>query len=300
MKKTRNWSEYNESLVNRGSITFWFCDDVLALWNHQNKGYRRGRPFIYSDTAIETLLLVREVFHLTYRSAEGFGRNVFSLLGVRDANVPDYTSLCKRSKTLNVSVKVVDKHGPLDVIVDSTGLKVYGEGEWKVRKHGRSKHRTWRKLHIAMDAKTQQIVVAELTPNGRDDASVVPELLAQIDDKIGSLYGDGAYDKRRVYKATSQYGICPVIPPRKNARLDFVGSWGSNGHYRNDAIAMARSEGLDSWKEQVHYHRRSLGETVMFRIKRLFGERLKNRNMANQRVEAMMKINALNKFTLQK
>ena len=268
MKKTRNWSEYNESLVNRGSITFWFCDDVLALW--------------------------------TYRSAEGFGRNVFSLLGVRDASIPDYTSLCKRSKTLNVSVKVAGKHGPLDVIVDSTGLKVYGEGEWKVRKHGRSKHRTWRKLHIAMDAKTQQIVVAELTPNGRDDASVVPELLAQIDDKIGSLYGDGAYDKRRVYKATSQYGICPVIPPRKNARLDFVGSWGSNGHYRNDAIAMARSEGLDSWKEQVHYHRRSLGETVMFRIKRLFGERLKNRNMANQRVEAMMKINALNKFTLQK
>ena len=87
-----------------------------------------------------------------------------------------------------------------------------------------------------MDAKTQQIVVAELTPNGRDDASVVPELLAQIDDKIGSLYGDGAYDKRRVYKATSQYGICPVIPPRKNARLDFVGSWGSNGHYRNDEV----------------------------------------------------------------
>ena len=151
-----------------------------------------------------------------------------------------------------------------------------------------------------MDPKTQQIVVAELTPNGRDDASVVPELLAQIDDKIGSLYGDGAYDKRRVYKAPSQYGICPVIPPRKNARLDFVGSWGLNGRYRNDAIAMARSEGLDSWKDQVRYHRRSLGETAMFRIKRLFGERLKNRNMTNQRVEEMMKINALNRLTLQK
>ena len=91
-----------------------------------------------------------------------------------------------------------------------------------------------------------------------------------------------------------------MIPPRKNARLDFVGSWGLNGRYRNDAIAMARSAGLDSWKDQVRYHRRSLGETAMFRIKRLFGERLKNRNMTNQRVEEMMKINALNRLTLQK
>jgi hypothetical protein len=98
MKNKRNWAQYNQSLVNRGNITFWFSDDVLASWNHPNHDYRRGRPFVYSDTAIETLLVVREVFHLTYRSTEGFGRNIFSLLGVQDARIPDYTSLCKRSK----------------------------------------------------------------------------------------------------------------------------------------------------------------------------------------------------------
>lgn len=297
MTKNRNWTQYNESLVNRGNITFWFSDDVLKLWNHKNQGYRRGRPFVYSDTAIETLLIVREVFHLTYRSAEGFGRNMFSLLKVQEARVPDYTSLCKRSKTLNVSLKVHGKRGSLDVVVDSTGLKVYGEGEWKVYKHGRSKRRTWRKLHIAIDAKTQQIVAAEMTSNSRDDASVVPDLLTHIDGNVVSLRGDGAYDKRSVYHTTSRLGILPVIPPRKNARYDQKGDWGSNGIHRNGAILISRLFGSNTWKEQVNYHQRSLVETAMFRIKKLFGERLKNRTMKNQWVETMVKINALNMLT---
>ena len=137
--KKCKWTQDNESLINRGKIMFRSNDDVLRLWNHKNQGYRRGRPFVYSDTAIEALLIVREVFHITYRSAEGVGQNTFSLLKVQEARVPDYTSLCKRSKTLNVSLKVYGKRGPLDVVVDSTGLMVCGAGECKVYKHGRGK-----------------------------------------------------------------------------------------------------------------------------------------------------------------
>lgn len=298
MKERRNWAQYNESLVNRGRITFWFREDVLKLWNHENRSYRRGRPFIYSDTAIETLLLVREVFHLTYRSAEGFGHGAFTMLGIQDSRIPDYSSICKRSKTLNVSLKVQNKRGALNVIVDSTGLKVYGEGEWKVKKHGISKRRTWRKLHVMIDAKTQRIVAAETTSNSADDASVVPNLLSHCDGKVETLRGDGAYDKRKVYKATSEHDIRPIIPPRKNARLDHVGAWGSNGRYRNDAITTIRSAGLDAWKEEVGYRQRSLVETTMFRVKKIFGDRFKNRSMENQKVETMIKMKALNMFAI--
>jgi hypothetical protein len=291
MKNKRNWAQYNQSLVNRGNITFWFSDDVLASWSHPNHDYRRGRPFVYSDTAIETLLVVREVFHLTYRSTEGFGRNIFSLLGVQDARIPDYTSLCKRSRTLDVPLKVFGKSGPLNILVDSTGLKVYGEGEWKVLQHGKDKRRTW------INAENQQIVAIKTTPNSTNDAEVVPEFLKLIDDKINTFCGDGAYDQRKIYLATSEHDIRPVIPPRKNARLDHVGAWGSNGYYRNDAILTTRLAGLSAWKEQVGYHRRSLVETAMFRIKKIFGERLKNRTPENQKVETVIKANVLNVFT---
>ena len=298
MNNKRNWAHYNESLVNRGNITFWFSDEVLPSWNPQTHEYRRGRPFVYSDTAIETLLIVREVFHLTYRSTEGFGRNIFSLLGVEDERIPDYTSLCKRSKKLNVTLKVCDKRGELNILVDSTGLKVYGEGEWKVLKHGKDKRRTWRKLHVAIDADTQQIVAAKMTSNSTDDAEVVPDILRHIDGKVKTFYGDGGYDKRKVYQAPSRLNIRPVIPPRKNARLDHAGAWGLNGYYRNDAVLTTRLAGLEVWKKQVGYHRRSLVETTMFRIKKVFGERLKNRTIENQKVETMIKANVLNLFAV--
>jgi hypothetical protein len=133
MKNERNKAQYDCSLVNCGSTTFWFSDKVLKSWNHTNRDF----PLACSDTAMETLLIICEIFHLTHRSTEGFGRNIFSLLGVQDTLIPDYTS-CKRSKTLNVLIKVCGKCGPFNILVDSTGLKVYGEGEWKVRNMART------------------------------------------------------------------------------------------------------------------------------------------------------------------
>ena len=183
---------------------------------------------------------------------------MFSLLKVQATRFPDYKFLCKRSKSLNVSLKVYGKNDPLDVVVDWTRQLVYGKSERKVYKHGKGKRRTWRKPHTATDVKTPQTVAAEKTSNSRDDASVIPKLLTHINGKVVSLCGDGAYEKRSIYHPTSCLGIHPVIPPRKNARCDQNGDWGENGIYRNGVILISRLFGSDTWKEQVNYRQRSL------------------------------------------
>ncbi len=158
--KITNWRKYNESLVQRGSITFWFSDDVIDAWEHTNEATKVGHPFVYSDTAVESLLMLRELFRLPYRQTEGLGRSLAQLMQV-DVAIPDFTSLAKRAAKLEIALDVADRQGPIDVVVDSTGLKVFGEGEWKTRKHGVSKRRTWRKLHLAVNPDTQEILAID-------------------------------------------------------------------------------------------------------------------------------------------
>ena len=145
-----NWRAYNESLVRRGDLTFWFSEDVIDEWEHANAELRRGHPFTYSDLAIETLLTLRELFRLPYRQTEGLGRALAKLMGVA-IDIPHHTSLVKRAGKLTIDTQIQKPSGPVDVVVDSTGLKVYGEGEWKVRQHGQEKRRDWRKVHLAVD-----------------------------------------------------------------------------------------------------------------------------------------------------
>jgi len=167
-----NWRKYNESLVKRGSITFWFSEDVIDQWHHPNNPSKVGHPFVYSDTAVECLLVLRELFQLPYRQTEGLGRSLVQLMEI-ELEIPDYTSLAKRAAKLGISLDVRRHTGSIDVVVDSTGLKVFGEGEWKMRKHGKSKRRTWRKLHLAVNPETQEIEAETLTENSSDDASQV-------------------------------------------------------------------------------------------------------------------------------
>lgn len=143
--RVKNWSEYEKALVKRGSITFWLSDDFEQVWLYAG-AKQRGSQFEYSEKAIEIMLTLKEVFHLTNRGAEGFVRSLFELLNI-DLPVPDHSTLSKRAKTLNVRLPK-KTNGSMNLVLDSTGLKIYGEGEWKVRKHGYSKHRTWRKLHV--------------------------------------------------------------------------------------------------------------------------------------------------------
>jgi hypothetical protein len=291
--KITNWRKYNESLVNRGSITFWFDEETLAHWEHDNTESKVGRPFTYSDRAIEVLLVLRELFQLPYRQTEGLGRSLLSLMQI-DVPVPDFTSLAKRAAKLNIDLSVTRRKGAIDIVVDSTGLKVFGDGEWKVRKYGAGKHRTWRKLHLAINPETQEIVAETLTENSSIDSSQAPALLAQVPSKIQSFRGDGAYDKWLVYESLAARGITPIIPPQKNAKIKRHGNALGPVLPRDATIRCIRKIGRSEWKRQVGYHQRSLAETAMHRMKMTFGGELKNRNLDNQRTEARLRCKILN------
>ncbi len=294
--KVTNWSKYNNSLVSRGDITLWLDDDVLENWEHANEETKVGAPFVYSDTAIECLLMLRELFQLPYRQTEGLGRSLMKLLGV-DVPIPDFTSLAKRAAKLNISLDVARRSGPIHIVVDSTGLKVFGEGEWKARKHGVSKRRTWRKLHLAVNPDTHEIEAMVLTENSGHDADQVEDLLEQIPDPIESFGGDGAYDQWKVYGVLEEREIEPIIPPRRNARIKQHGNSTAAPLPRDEAIRDIRRVGRKQWKEDVGYHRRSLSETAMYRAKRCLGDGLKNRLPENQQCEARLRCKILNRFT---
>lgn len=179
--KVKIWSQYNKSLVDRGDFTLWLDEDVVVDWEHGNDHPKVGRPYLFSDSAILSLLSLREVFRLTYRQTEGFGRVLVRVMNV-DVEISDYSSLQKRSSKLDVDLCLsASCNGARDIVLDSTGLKVYGEGEWKARKHGASKRRTWRKLHVGIDPSTGEIVVEELTGNDVHDADVVEKVLEKVE-----------------------------------------------------------------------------------------------------------------------
>jgi hypothetical protein len=294
--RVTNWREYNESLVRRGDVTLWFSEDALASWEHANEGVKVGRPFTYSDGAIECLLTLRELFRLPYRQTEGLGRALVKLMDV-DAAIPDFTSLAKRAAKLVVSLEVSPTSGPIDVVVDSTGLKVYGVGEWRSQAYQMPKRKTWRKLHLSINAATHEIVAEVLTSRACDDADLVPALLAQIDAPVTKLYGDGAYDKWKLYDGLAQAEIQPVIPPRKQAAIRKHGNSAGPRLPRDEAIRGIRRLGRKGWKRESGYHRRSLVETSMSRLKQAFGPRLKNKAFANQQTEARLRCKLLNRFT---
>ena len=240
--------------------------------------------------------MVRSVFHLTLRATEGFLRSLFHLLEW-ELPVPDYTTLCKRARRLGVSLGR-KAAGPLHLVLDSTGLKVFGEGEWKVRQHGYTKRRTWRKLHLSVDSETQEIQAVVLSEASLDDAGGVPELLDQSTEPVEQMSGDGAYDKRKVYEGCAARGIRRVaIPPRKDARIWQHGNCAAPPLVRDENLRRIRKAGRKRWKQESGYHRRSLAETAMFRFKTIFGPYLQARKLPQQKVEAKVKCAALNRMT---
>jgi hypothetical protein len=294
--KVTNWRDYNESLVQRGDVTFWFDEDVIDAWEHDNHEPKVGRPFTYSDMAVECLLTLRELFRLPYRQTEGLGRSLVKLMQV-DVTIPDYSSLAKRAAKLGILLSVTARRGPIDVVVDSTGLKVFGEGEWKMRKHGKSKRRTWRKLHLTVNPATQEIEAEVLTENSEHDADQVDGLLDQVNGLVAAFYGDGAYDQWKVYDSLSDRAVRPIIPPRRNAKIKQHGNAHQTPLVRDEAIRRIRHIGRNQWKEEIGYHLRSLAETAMYRMKCCFGDKLKNRKLPNQRAEVRLRSKILNRFT---
>ena len=295
--RIRNWSAYNASLVKRGSITVWVDEEALAGWQATSPEQRqRGGQYDYSDAAITLLLILKSVYHLTLRETEGFAQSLFELMGV-DLPVPDYTTLSRRGGKLSVSLPVQSSE-PIHLVMDSTGLKVYGEGEWKVRQHGYSKRRTWRKLHLGVDEGRGEIQAVMLSEASLDDAGAVTTLLAETQAPVEQISGDGAFDKSKVYDACRQEGITQItIPPRKDARIWQHGNCKAPPHPRDENLRRIRQVGRKRWKWESGYHRRSLAETMVFRFKTIFGDRLQAREWTRQVTEARIKCLVLNRMT---
>lgn len=293
--RIKNWKEYNQSLKNRGSIEFWIDKNSLKAWGAKPKRKRQqGHQKEYSNTAIKVMILVRKIFHLKLRQVEGFVRSIFRMKKIK-LKVPNYTTISRRG---NIKVKLPkNKKAKVYIILDSTGLKVFGEGEWKVRRYGYTKRRTWRKIHINIDA-DGEIRAVELTGNDQDDAGMIDELIKDEKAKIDSCLGDGGYDKKKVYNHERLRRTKKIIPPQRNAKIKQHGNCKSPPYARDQNLRMIRKLGRKKWKEKSGYHKRSLVETTMFRLKTIFGDKLSSRDQENQQTEAKIMCIALNKMRI--
>lgn len=294
--RLRNWKHYNAALVQRGSLTLWVSEEMLSLWVNQEKPGKRGRANLYSDIAITCMATLKEVYHLSLRATEGLLLSIIELLAV-EVSVPDYTTLCRRCQTLRVRLPRRPKSEALHLVVDSTGIKIFGEGEWKVRQHGYTKRRTWRKLHIGADEASSEIVAAAVTTNDWADSELLPDLLQQVKDEVKQVSGDGGYDKRPCYAAIKERQAKAAIPPQRNAKIWQHGNRKQERLSRDENLRRIRQVGRREWKKEVGYHRRSLAETQMMRLKTIFGERVRARQFEGQATQVLLRCAALNRMT---
>lgn len=292
---TRNWSEYNAGLKNRGSLTFWMDEAVLEAWYNETPSGKRGASKDYSDLAIITFVTMKSVYHQAGRQTQGLLESLFLLMGI-DLDVPDHSTVSRRMGKLEIVLPVVPKSGSMHLVVDSTGVKVYGEGEWKTRQHGISKRRTWRKLHLGIDEATGEIVAVVVTTNDVHDGEVLNDLLDQVETELRQVTTDGAYDHSRCYDEIGKRGATAVIPPRKDAVIWQHGNCKEPPHPRDENLRYIRKHGRKKWKRDSNYHRRSLAETTMFRLKAIFGGKLRSRKFENQAVELFVQCAALNRM----
>lgn len=210
--RIHNWRDYNRSLIQ----TVWLSEDAINKWDAL-PGTKRGRPSTCSDDAILTALLIRFVFHLPLRALEGFLSSVISVMGLC-LRTPSYSQICRRARRLGKDIQSLTKRTITGLVIDSTGLKVYGEGEWKVRQHGHSKRRTWRKHHLAICPHSNEILFVKLTDNKTSDHKIYPQFVETAPKSVKRTYADGAYNRQECYRANFNHGSSPTIPPQRNAR----------------------------------------------------------------------------------
>lgn len=312
-KKLKNWSEYNKSLANRGNLRVIIDEEVIrqssTILRNKNR-HKNGHPFTYSDELIKMILMIRELFRLPLRQTTGLIMFLFEEMGIK-SDIPDYSTLSRRMANLKIDFlpKNTANTASRDIVmlIDSSGFKVFGEGEWKVRKHGHSYRRTWREMHIAVDHKTRNIIgVVNTTAHVHDNTQLRP-LLTQVAKrngyrKIKAIIGDGAYDAKDNYLLGRKFGIEIIAPPPKNAIEHLNTGWHHQWYdtpgweERNQVVRHIEEFGLDGWMADTDYHRRSLVENAFYRLKTIFGERLKSRSEANQTTEQMLKAMIINKF----
>ena len=289
-----NWREYDAALRRRGSLTVWFTDEAVAAWRAEPRTTPRGPPY-YSALAITTALTMRAVFRLALRQTEGLIGSVITLLGLA-LTVPDHSTMCRRSKTLVLPPLRRSETGPLHLLVDSSGLKPGGAGEWLVEKHGTSRRRSWRKLHIGIDAGSGDIVAIELTEKDVDDAARTGALLDQVSDPIASFTADGAYDQDRVYEAVAERhpDAKVIVPPRSTATLS--ASAGIAPTRRDQHIREIAEHGRMGWQKSSDYNIRAKVEAAIDRYKRVIGDALRSRTDKTEATEVAIAAAALNRM----
>jgi IS5 family transposase len=308
-RKVVNWREYDESLRRRGSLTVWFSDEVIEAWKASPRTGRGGQPE-YSDLAILTGLTLKAVFRLAYRQTEGLIGSVIGLLGL-DLAVPDHSTLCRRAETLEVprpkprgaGAGADDAAGgadggaePLHLLVDSTGLKLIGAGEWLVEKHGTKRRRSWRKMHLGVDADTGRIVAATLTDRDEDDASQVGPLLDQVAEPVASVTADGAFDQDRVYADVAERhpDADVIVPPRSTAVPSATAE--TVPTQRDRHLQLIAEKGCMGWQKATGYNARARAEAAISRYKRVIGDGLHSRTDRRRATEVNVGVHALNRM----
>jgi transposase len=293
--KVANWAEYDAALRRRGNLTVWVTPEAIAAWVPAATG-RRGRPRDYSDIAIESGLLLRLAFGRPWRQTEGLLGSIMDLLGL-DLAVPDHTTFSRRSVDLGIATALTKASGPVHVVIDSTGLKVFGSGEWLHEKHGGKPRRSWRKLHLAVDPDSGEILASELTTTEEGDASLVGPLLDQIASPLASVLADGAYDGEPTYRAVAEHtsDAAVIIPPRSTAVPSAAAD--TDPTQRDRHIQLIGERGRLGWQRSVNYGRRSLVEGAMFRYKKVIGRSLHARSLPTQKTEARVACKVINIMT---
>ena len=298
MKKTtrryriRNWPNYITALINRGSLSLWIDTHSINHWLNAQPAAGPGRPLFYADAAITCALLIREVYHLPLRQTQGFIHSLFTLLHI-DLPVPHYSTLSRRAARLRIKLDALSINQPLHLLIDSSGFKVYGEGEWYVRLRKQFRRRTWRKLHIAVDHQSGLVVSGVGSHKDFLDRDALGELLDQSEAVVKAVYADGAYDYKVCYKAIYERGGEAIIPPKQRGVLHKQ-EWMES---RNRNIKQMRKLGLDRWKCKSGYHKRSLVETAFHRLKKVFTDRLRSKRTDTQDTEMLIRCAALNRMT---
>jgi hypothetical protein len=281
-------------------LTVWFTDEAVAAWAAAPRTTRGGQP-CYSPLAILTALTLRAVFRLAYRQAEGLIGSIISLLGLT-LRVPDHTTLSRRSATLTVprpqlsNTTDADTAQPLHLLVDSTGLKLCGAGEWLVEKHGTRRRRSWRKLHIGVDAGTGRIMAAALTGKEVDDAAQISPLLNQVTGSLISLTADGAYDQDSVYAdvASRHPDAAVIVPPRCTAVLSEQAA--TEPTQRDRHLQCIAETSRMAWQKAPDYNKRAKVEAAIGRWKQVIGDGLRSRIDERRMTEVNVAVDVLNRM----
>jgi hypothetical protein len=291
--RVTNWAEYDASLRQRGSLTVWFTDAAIAAWRAEPRTTRGGQPY-YSALAITTALTLRAVFRLALRQTEGLIGSIIRLLGL-DLAVPDHSTLSRRAETLQV-LRPRSSRTPVHLLVDTTGLRLCGPGEWLIEKHGTRTRRSWRKLHLGVDADTGDIIAADLTSSETDDGSQVGPLLDQVTRPIASFTGDGAFDRDDVYGEVAERHpeAAVIIPPRSSAVRSETAETAPT--QRDEHLRLIAERGRMGWQKASGYNWRALVEADISRYKRVIGDALRSRTDARRATEVAVAVSVLNRM----